>query len=199
MKLIRGFAVFFTSEISTHALTACGPDEFIGFRRSQAAAEKLAAEYYDQGFGPKDLDGYNGSVQGRMRTSITPAIKVDKKIYAAVSLFESRPLVEEPTERRLILFLGRNTPGVLLDAQKAFPEAGQPLVISRDGDALTPPEGLEVVQVGDFVPNPTTGYTVIANGGTTTQSFQVVNRLMEAGVSFDLYDLQRDADPVKLM
>ena len=92
-----------------------------------------------------------------------------------------------------IIFLGRSVDGIIADAQSHF---GTPvediLVVSRDGDNLPVPEGLSVVEVSSFEPQPDAEYTVIANGGTSAQLVPVLLRLFQAGVPMRIYDMQRD-------
>lgn len=90
-----------------------------------------------------------------------------------------------------ILFLGRSTAGILADAIDEFGEQ-EVLVVSRDGDSLEPPAGLRTVPVSQFQPEEGEQYLLIANGGTSAQLLPVVKRLVEAGSSFEAWDLQRD-------
>jgi len=76
----------------------------------------------------------------------------------------------------ILSFLGRNTEGILADAHREFPSEQGVLVISRDGDQLQPPAGVEVVSVSAFVPVASESYTLIANGGTSSQLLPVVKR-----------------------
>ena len=92
----------------------------------------------------------------------------------------------------LITFLGRSLEGILADARREFPNEQGVLVISRDGDQLQPPDGVEVVPVSKFAPVASESYTLIANGGTSSQLLPVVKRLVETGVMFTAWDLQRD-------
>lgn len=94
-----------------------------------------------------------------------------------------------------ILFLGRNTLGILEDARRAFPDVVGVTLIARDGDQLPAPEGLEivVVEVSKFVPKVGGDFTLIANGGTSAQLLPVVKRLVTAGCTFTAWDLQREA------
>ncbi|MEK7537014.1 MAG: hypothetical protein AAB584_01015 [Patescibacteria group bacterium] len=92
----------------------------------------------------------------------------------------------------ILSFLGRNTEGILADARRGFPNEQGVLVISRDGDQLQPPAGVEVVPVSAFAPAAGESYTLIANGGTSSQLLPVVKRLVEAGAVFTAWDLQRE-------
>lgn len=92
----------------------------------------------------------------------------------------------------LILFLGRNTDGILSDARREFGNEENVIVVSRDGDQLLPPAGLEGVSVSEFQPVEGESYTLIANGGTSSQLLPVVKRLVKAGVSWVGWDLQRE-------
>jgi len=92
----------------------------------------------------------------------------------------------------ILSFLGRNTEGILADAHREFPSEQGVLVISRDGDQLQPPAGVEVVSVSAFVPVVSESYTLIANGGTSSQLLPVVKRLIEVGATFTAWDLQRE-------
>lgn len=92
----------------------------------------------------------------------------------------------------IISFLGRSTDGILADARREFPSEQGVLVISRDGDQLQPPAGVEVVRVSAFAPVAGESYTLIANGGTSSQLLPVVKRLVEAGATFTAWDLQRE-------
>lgn len=90
----------------------------------------------------------------------------------------------------IIAFLGRNTEGILADARREFGD--QPvLVITRDGDQLQPPTGVEAITVSQFQPAEGVKYTLIANGGTTAQLLPVVKKLVDAA-DFAAYDLQRE-------
>jgi len=92
----------------------------------------------------------------------------------------------------ILSFLGRNTEGILADARREFPNEQGVLVISRDGDQLQPPAGVVPVPVSEFAPVKGESYTLIANGGTTAQLLPVVKRLVEEGVEFTAWDLQRE-------
>jgi hypothetical protein len=92
----------------------------------------------------------------------------------------------------IVTFLGRNTPGILADARREFGEDLKVLVVSRDGDQLQPPAGVETVSVSEFEPTVGESYTLIANGGTSSQLLPVVKRLVKVGVSFQAWDLQRE-------
>jgi hypothetical protein len=91
----------------------------------------------------------------------------------------------------LILFLGRSIDGIVNDARREFP--GEKVqVVRRDDDKLEAPAGLDVVAVSDFQPQAEVKYVVVANGGTSSQLVPALKALVEAGVSFEVYDLQRD-------
>lgn len=92
----------------------------------------------------------------------------------------------------LVVFLGRSVEGILADAKKAFAKEERVLVVSRDGDQLQPPEGLEVVPVSKFTPIVGESYTLIANGGTTGQLLPVLKRLVDSEASVEAWDLQRE-------
>ncbi len=92
----------------------------------------------------------------------------------------------------LILFLGRSIDGILADARREFPEETGILVVSRENDTLPPPAGLDTIPVSRFQPELGTAYTVISNGGTSSQLVPVLKRLVEAGVPMQVFDLQRD-------
>ena len=91
----------------------------------------------------------------------------------------------------LVLFLGRNTEGILRDTIREFGEQ-KVLVIARDGDTLEPPAGLKTVSVSEFQPERGERYTLIANGGTSSQLLPVVKRLVETDTAFEAWDLQRE-------
>lgn len=94
-------------------------------------------------------------------------------------------------ESMLILFLGRSLDGILKDAQTHFPGQSH-LVISRDNDSLQVPEGSQSQTVSQFQPEADSCYTVIANGGTSSQLVPVLRKLVETKSDFEVYDLQRD-------
>lgn len=93
----------------------------------------------------------------------------------------------------LVVFLGRNTERILSDAVAAFGEQ-ETLVVARDDDTLDPPTGMATVPVSEFAAYvvPDHKYVIVANGGTSAQLLPVVKRLVEAGASFEAWDLQRD-------
>ena len=97
---------------------------------------------------------------------------------------------EKTTE--IILFLGNNTEGILRDAQKQFGGDNKALVISRENDRLQPPAGVESTTVNGFKPEKDKKYIIIANGGTSAQLLPAITKLLEAGIAFEAYDLQRD-------
>lgn len=92
----------------------------------------------------------------------------------------------------LLCFLGRSVEGILKDARDAFPQERRVLVVTRDNDTLPAPAGLETVEVSKFQPEQDEAYTVIANGGTSSQLLPVIKRLVEAGNPVQAFDLQRD-------
>lgn len=92
----------------------------------------------------------------------------------------------------MIVFLGRSVDGILTDARREFPKETGILVVCRENDTLPPPAGLVAIPVTKFQPEPGMSYTVVCNGGTTTQLVPVLKRLVEAGVPMQAYDLQRD-------
>ena len=99
---------------------------------------------------------------------------------------------EKEKTAEIILFLGNNTEGILQDAQKEFGSGTKAVVICRENDRLQPPAGVESVTVGNFKPEKNKKYIIIANGGTSTQLLPAINKLLEAGIDFEAYDLQRD-------
>lgn len=64
--------------------------------------------------------------------------------------------------------------------------------MTRDDDQLQAPDGLLTVLVSQFVPEAGVEYIVIANGGTSAQLVSVLKKLIEAGASLKVFDLQRD-------
>lgn len=92
----------------------------------------------------------------------------------------------------LILFLGRNTEGILADARREFSAETDLLVLTREGDALQPPAGATSLSSSRFEPKEGEIYVVIANGGTTSQLLPVLKRLVETKADFTAWDLQRD-------
>jgi len=93
---------------------------------------------------------------------------------------------------RTITFLGRNTEGILSDAKKNWASLGETVVIARDGDKLEAPAGLQKTAVGEFSPDPNAEYTLLANGGTSSQLLPIVKKLVEGKINFKAFDLQRD-------
>ncbi len=92
-----------------------------------------------------------------------------------------------------VLFLGRSIEGILSDARRLLGDAiGSVLVVTRDDENLSPPDGLPAVTVSNFDPLPGCAYTVVANGGTASQLAPVLMRLCYAGVPLKVLDLQRD-------
>ena len=91
----------------------------------------------------------------------------------------------------IISFLGRNSEGILADARREFGNQ-QVLLVARDGDQLAPPPGMSCVPVSAFKPEASEEYILIANGGTSAQLLPVVKRLVESGVKFQAWDLQRE-------
>jgi hypothetical protein len=91
----------------------------------------------------------------------------------------------------LVLFLGRSIDGIVNDARREFP-GEKALVVRRDDDKLEAPAGLDVVAVSGFQPQVGEKYVVVANGGTSAQLVTALKALVEAGVSFEVHDLQRD-------
>ena len=92
----------------------------------------------------------------------------------------------------LILFLGRSTEGILADARKEFGEDHEALVLTRDGDTMPVPTGVESLPASSFQPKDGLRYVVVANGGTTSQLVPTLKKLVEAKADFEAYDLQRD-------
>ena len=95
---------------------------------------------------------------------------------------------------RTITFLGRNTEGILNDAKNHFGSLGETVVIARDGDKLDAPSGLQKTAVSEFSPDPNAEYTLLANGGTSAQLLPIVKKLIEGGINFKAFDLQRDGE-----
>jgi len=93
--------------------------------------------------------------------------------------------------KKTILFLGRNTEGIMRDA-KAAGLLFNPIVLTRQDDSLPVPEGITAMAADVFVPEQGTEYILIANGGTTQQSFPTFGKLLTATVPVEVYDLQRD-------
>lgn len=100
-----------------------------------------------------------------------------------------------------ILFLGRSIEGVLADARKFLgDQLGELIVITRKGDTLELPEGIEATVVdsegfhrlyyADFrLRNGVVN--LIANGGTTQQVISACRTLLHRE-EVRVYDLQRD-------
>src|SRR3989344_219635 len=99
---------------------------------------------------------------------------------------------ESPKPSRTITFLGRNTEGILRDAEGQFGSLGETVVIARDGDKLDAPSGLQKTEVSEFSPDPNAQYTLLANGGTSAQLLPTVKKLVEGKSNFKAFDLQRD-------
>lgn len=106
-----------------------------------------------------------------------------------------------PTERRepqrssmiTILFLGRNTANIIADAERALGETLTNIVIiSRDNDRITPPDGLTVIPTSKFNLREGERYRVIGNGGTTAQWAPVVLKLSQSGCPLEIWDIQHD-------
>lgn len=93
---------------------------------------------------------------------------------------------------KTLTFLGRNTEGILSDAKTNLEELGEINVIARDGDKLEAPSGLQKTGVSDFTPDQNFDYIIIANGGTSQQLLPTIKKLVEQGIKFKAYDLQRD-------
>ena len=94
-------------------------------------------------------------------------------------------------QKQTILFLGRNTEGIMRDAQAAG-LLFNPIVLTRRNDSLPVPEGVPAMAADEFVPESGTEYILIANGGTTQQSFPTFGKLLTAAIPVEVYDLQRD-------
>lgn len=92
----------------------------------------------------------------------------------------------------IITCLGRNSAQIIKDAVQAFPNEREIIVISRDGDTLTPPDGVACIQVSQFAPSRGEEYLFVANGGTTAQAMVILRRLLESGADFGVYDIQPD-------
>lgn len=102
-------------------------------------------------------------------------------------------LAEAQKEVVMISFLGRNTEKILADARREFPrKAENILLITREQEALQPPEGIAAVSVDTFVPDATKEYLVVANGGSTDQLLPTIKKLVEVGVEFSAWNVQRD-------
>lgn len=91
----------------------------------------------------------------------------------------------------MITFLGRNTEGIIADANAAF-SFDKVVVIARDGDSFEAPDGLEKVGISAFSPVADEEYLVIANGGTSSQLLPAVKRILAIGAKMEAWDLQRD-------
>ena len=99
----------------------------------------------------------------------------------------------------VIVFLGRSVDGILNDARRSFNDQNI-VVIRRDDDQLTAPEGLETRTVSGFCdemdirrrPLDDEKFLVVANGGTISQLVPVLKALRENGRRMEVYDLQRD-------
>jgi hypothetical protein len=94
--------------------------------------------------------------------------------------------------KKTIVFLGRNTEGIIEDARRQLGEIGEIIVISRDGDTLEPPKGLTVITVSNYYPEAGFTYQVVANGGTSTQLVPTIRKIVESGYRMAVYDIQRD-------
>jgi hypothetical protein len=94
--------------------------------------------------------------------------------------------------KKIVVFLGRSVDGIINDVRAHFGEEGEIVIVSRDNDTLTPPEGFQAVPVSTFETEPGVSYIVVANGGTAAQLVPVLVHLTRSGVSLEVYDLQRD-------
>lgn len=98
-------------------------------------------------------------------------------------------------------FLGRSLEGILHDAQSVLPEGGEIVVVTRDGDTLPMPEGLDArrLTVGEAVvflsALPADEVVeLVANGGTSAQQVPLLHTLFGGAFKgcFRVWDLQRD-------
>ena len=93
----------------------------------------------------------------------------------------------------LILFLGRNTENILSEARQKLDRLDEKaLIVTRDNDRMEVPKELQTINVSSFQPTDGISYTVIGNGGTTSQLVPVIRKLVEASADFKIFDLQRD-------
>lgn len=100
-----------------------------------------------------------------------------------------------------VFFLGRNLDGILRDAETVLPEGGEVVVVTREGDTLSLPEGLEArratpveaIEVLQGLPE-RSQVELVANGGTTAQLVPLLRTLFvgDCPGSYRVWDLQRD-------
>ena len=98
----------------------------------------------------------------------------------------------------IIFLMGRSIVGVMDDAAMVLGDFTQKIVVTRDQENLTPPTGVEVVKVTEFVAKITTRYHLVANGGTTEQLVGTIRALTEAEADFVVWEVLRDGKVKKL-
>jgi hypothetical protein len=132
---------------------------------------------------------YNAKTKSALLSARFPEASLNSFLRPASG---QRTPIRLPQEEQMILsFLGRNTESILSDARREF--GNQPaMVVTRDGDQLQPPAGVETVSVSQFQPAMGMEYTLIANGGTAAQLLPVVKKLVDVAADFAAYDLQRE-------
>lgn len=102
------------------------------------------------------------------------------------------PKIEREKNIKTITFLGRNTEGILSDAKNNFSNLGEIEVIAREGDKFDAPNELQKIEVNEFVPDKNVKYIIIVNGGTSQQLLPTIKKMVENGIEFEAYDLQKD-------
>ncbi len=117
------------------------------------------------------------------------------------TLLMTTPAIPEKAEckesgeknQEIIIFLSGNTEKILDDVGRYFGNNNSVLVLLREDEQLQSPAKLVSVSANSFMPDSKKTYTLIANGGTTSQLLPTIDKLLKAGIEFNAFDLQKDS------